>query len=146
MTPEELSERLLDFAVRVGKVVDSLPDTRMGRHVAGQLVRCGTSPAPNYEEACAEESKKDFIIDIGEVRKGVGPDMCLLGNIDAYEVVEKATEAELEAEIARQVRVAGAEGGFIVGVGSPLTLVTPPERADLLVRCARKQAPAHRGD
>ncbi len=61
MTPEELSERLLDFAVRVGKVVDSLPDTRMGRHVAGQLVRCGTSPAPNYEEACAEESKKDFI-------------------------------------------------------------------------------------
>ena len=88
-----------------------------------------------------EESKKDFIIDIGEVRKGVGPDMCLLGNIDAYEVVEKATEAELEAEIARQVRVAGVEGGFIVGVGSPLTLTTPPERADLLVRCARKQAP-----
>ena len=61
MTPEELSERLLEFAVRVGKVVDSLPDTRMGRHVAGQLVRCGTSPAPNYEEACAAESKKDFV-------------------------------------------------------------------------------------
>ena len=61
MTPEELSERLLDFAVRVGKVADALPDTRMGRHVAGQLVRCGTSPPPNYEEACAAESKKDFV-------------------------------------------------------------------------------------
>ncbi len=60
MTPEELSNRLLDFAARVGKVVDALPDTRMGRHVAGQLLRSGTSPAPNYEEGCAAESRADF--------------------------------------------------------------------------------------
>lgn len=33
----------------------------MGRHVAGQLVRCGTSPAPNYEEGCGAESRADFI-------------------------------------------------------------------------------------
>ena len=37
-TPGELSERLWDFAARIGKVVDALPDTRLGRHVAGQLV------------------------------------------------------------------------------------------------------------
>ncbi len=60
MTSEELAERLIDFAARVGKVVDALPDTRMGRHVGGQLVRSGTSPAPNYEEACAAESRADF--------------------------------------------------------------------------------------
>ena len=45
----------------MGKVVDALPDTRLGRHVAGQLVRSGTSPAPNYEEGCAAESRADFI-------------------------------------------------------------------------------------
>jgi len=61
MTPEELSDRLLDFAVRVGKVTDALPKSRIGRHVAGQLVRCGTSPGPNYEEGCAAESKNDFV-------------------------------------------------------------------------------------
>ncbi len=61
MTPEELSERLLEFATRAGKVVDALPDTRLGRHIAGQLVRCGTSPGPNYEEGCAAESRKDFV-------------------------------------------------------------------------------------
>ena len=60
MTPEELSERLIGFAVRLGALVDALPDTRMGRHIAGQLIRCGTSPAPNYEEACAAESRADF--------------------------------------------------------------------------------------
>lgn len=61
MTPDELSERLINFAARVGKAVDALPDTRMARHIAGQLVRSGTSPAPNYEEACAAESRADFV-------------------------------------------------------------------------------------
>ena len=62
---EELEDRLLDFAARVGKVVDALPDSRLGRHVAGQLVRSGTSPAPNCAEACAAESKRDFIHKLG---------------------------------------------------------------------------------
>jgi four helix bundle protein len=61
VTPDELSERLIDFSVRIGKVVDALPNTRLGRHVGNQLVRCGTSPPPNYEEACGAESKADFI-------------------------------------------------------------------------------------
>jgi four helix bundle protein len=69
MTPEELSDRFLDFAVRIGKVVDALPHTRMGRHIAGQLIRCGTSPAPNYEEACVAESKADFTHKLGIVLK-----------------------------------------------------------------------------
>jgi len=61
VTPDELLERLINFAARVGKVVDALPDTRMGRHVGGQLVRSATSPAPNYEEGCAAESRADFV-------------------------------------------------------------------------------------
>src|SRR6266571_6811469 len=61
MTSEELADRLINFAARVGNVVDALPDTRMGRHIGGQLVRSGTSPAPNYEEACAAESRADFV-------------------------------------------------------------------------------------
>jgi four helix bundle protein len=61
MNPDDLLERLLDFGARVGLVVDALPNTRLGRHVASQFVRCGTSPLPNYEEACAAESRADFI-------------------------------------------------------------------------------------
>jgi four helix bundle protein len=59
--PQDLSERLLQFAVRVGKVVNALPNTRLGRHIAAQLVRSGTSSAPNYEEGCAAESRDDFV-------------------------------------------------------------------------------------
>ncbi|QDT05101.1 hypothetical protein K227x_34990 [Rubripirellula lacrimiformis] len=64
MKPNDLSERLLEFAVRMGKVVDALPDTRLGKHIAGQLVRSATSPAPNIEEACAAESRRDFIHEV----------------------------------------------------------------------------------
>ena len=62
---EDLEDRLLEFAARVGKLVDAMPETRLARHVAGQLVRSGTSPAPNYAEACAAESKRDFIHKLG---------------------------------------------------------------------------------
>lgn len=61
MDPDELSDRRLSFATRVGKVVDALPETRLGRYIAGQLVRCATSPAANYQEGCAAESRADFI-------------------------------------------------------------------------------------
>jgi four helix bundle protein len=68
VTPDELSERLMSFAARIGKAVDALPDTRMGRHIAGQLVRCATSPAPNYEEARAAESRAVCLKELRESR------------------------------------------------------------------------------
>ena len=61
MTPHELSDRLWTFAARISKVVDALPETRAGRHVAGQLIRCGTASAPNYDEGCVGESRADFV-------------------------------------------------------------------------------------
>ncbi len=61
MTPQGLEDRLIDFAVMVLGVVESLPGTRAGSHIAGQLIRSGTSPAPNYGEARSAESGRDFI-------------------------------------------------------------------------------------
>ena len=61
MLPEELSNRLWCFAARIGKVVDALPATRLGRHVANQLVRSGTAAAPNYDEGRVGESRADFV-------------------------------------------------------------------------------------
>ena len=57
----DLEERLIDFAVRIIRTAESLPKTRAGNHIAGQLIRCGTSPAPNYGEAQSAESRSDFI-------------------------------------------------------------------------------------
>jgi four helix bundle protein len=57
----DLEDRLIDFAVRIIRIVDSLPKTKIGKHIAGQIVRCGTSPAPNYGEAQGAESSADFV-------------------------------------------------------------------------------------
>ncbi len=57
----DLEERLIKFAVAILEVADMLPDTRAGNHIAGQIVKSGTSPAPNYGEAQGAESRKDFI-------------------------------------------------------------------------------------
>src|SRR5436190_6952507 len=78
MKPDDLSDRLLDFAARLGKLIDALPSTQMGRHVAGQLVRCGTSPPANYEEARAGESRHDFVHKLSIVLKELRESRCWL--------------------------------------------------------------------
>ena len=61
MTPQLLEDRLIDFAVSIIDVVEALPNSKAGNHIANQLIRSGTSPAPNYGEARSAESPKDFI-------------------------------------------------------------------------------------
>ena len=57
----DLEERLVDFAVRIIRAAESLPKSKIGNHISGQLIRSGTSPAPNYGEAQSAESRADFI-------------------------------------------------------------------------------------
>ena len=52
---------LIEFAVHIIKITTKLPKSSAGKHVANQLLRSGTSPAPNYAEARSAESKNDFI-------------------------------------------------------------------------------------
>jgi four helix bundle protein len=57
----DLQERLIDYSVRIIKLSETIPDTRTGRHICAQMLRSGTSPAPNYGEAQSAESKADFV-------------------------------------------------------------------------------------
>ena len=95
MTPDDLSERLINFAARAGKAVDALPDTRMGRHIAGQLVRSGTSPAPNYEEARAAESRADFVHKLGICLKELRESRCWIRLIIRTELLPEQRMSEL---------------------------------------------------
>ncbi len=57
----DIEDRLIDFAVRIIRIAESLPKTKVGNHIAGQIIRSGTSPAPNYGEAQSAESRSDFV-------------------------------------------------------------------------------------
>ncbi|MDD5599777.1 MAG: four helix bundle protein [Victivallaceae bacterium] len=57
----DLQRRFIDYAVRIIRLSESLSKTQAGKHISLQILRSGTSPAPNYGEAQSAESKADFI-------------------------------------------------------------------------------------
>lgn len=61
MTPQELEDRLIEFASRIIDLVEALPKKPAAKHLGGQLLRSGTSPALNYGEARGAESPSDFV-------------------------------------------------------------------------------------
>src|SRR5437660_2286882 len=95
MTPDKMVERLINFAARMGKVADALTDTGMGRHIGSQLVRSGTSPAPNYEEACAAESRADFVDKLSICLKELRESRCWIRLIIKTEMLAEHRMCEL---------------------------------------------------
>jgi four helix bundle protein len=59
--PRKISDRLLDFSVEVIRIVTNLNKNIIGRTIAKQLLRAGTSAGANYEETYGAESRADFI-------------------------------------------------------------------------------------
>ena len=57
----DLETRLINFGIAVIKMAEKIPNTRAGNVLGGQIVRSCTSPALNYGEAQAAESRRDFI-------------------------------------------------------------------------------------
>ena len=105
--PDELEDRLLDFAVRTCHAVEALPDTKVGRHVAGQLVRCCTSPAPNYAEACGAESRNDFIHKMRIALKELRESRSWIKFIIKYELLTESRMADLLDEAGQLCNIFG---------------------------------------
>ncbi|MBV5282422.1 MAG: four helix bundle protein [Paludibacter sp.] len=61
MTTDELKRRLKEFALRIIKLSESLPNNVTGRTLGNQIIRSGTSPGANYRSACLGKSDKDFL-------------------------------------------------------------------------------------
>ncbi|MFZ0711721.1 MAG: four helix bundle protein [Terrimicrobiaceae bacterium] len=57
----DLEDRLLEYAVRIIRVAESMKRSAAGQHIADQLLRSGTSPYGNHGEAEGAESRDDFI-------------------------------------------------------------------------------------
>ena len=65
----DLEDRLVDYSCRMIDVVDSLPNTRAGNYIAGQLIKSCMSPTFNYGEVQGAESRNDFVHKLGVVLK-----------------------------------------------------------------------------
>lgn len=119
MNKYDLEERLIEFATLIIRITDSMPKTRAGNHLAGQLIRSATSPALNYGEAQGGESRKDFIhkmkVVLKELRESYN---CLriIHKTNLYESEEQIQEAlsennQLIAIFVKSVETAERNGG-----------------------------------
>ncbi|WP_309380055.1 four helix bundle protein [Cerasicoccus frondis] len=84
---DQIEERLIDFAVRIIRLTKALPRDEVGIHIAKQLMRSGTSPAPNYAEARGAESRADFIHKLGIVQKELNESKVWLRIIERAELL-----------------------------------------------------------
>jgi len=65
MDDAELARRTKGFALRIVRLVASLPKSREADVLGRQLLRAGTSVGANYREARRGRSKADFAAKIG---------------------------------------------------------------------------------
>jgi four helix bundle protein len=107
VSPDELSDRLLEFAARAGRVADALPATRLGNHIANQMVRSGTAPGAHYEEGRAAESRKDFVHKLGLSLKETRETRYWLRLISKSQLLPDGRMAELLDEASQLCRILG---------------------------------------
>jgi four helix bundle protein len=67
MNREELTDRTKKLAHRCVKLAMALPETPLGKHIGGQLIRCSTSVAANYRATCLSQSNASFVAKISIV-------------------------------------------------------------------------------
>jgi len=95
---DDIQERLIELAVRIIKLTATLPKSRPGKHIADQLVRSGTSPAPNYGEARGAESSKDFVHKLKLVLKELNETEIWLDILQRSNIAEDNLVQEIKDE------------------------------------------------
>ena len=127
----DLEERLLEYSVRIIKIVEQLPNTRAGNHVAGQLLKSGTSPYPNHGEAQAAESPKDFIHKLRISLKEFRETQRWLKLIQKVPLIKKP---ELLSDILQEteelIKI------FVTSIKTAVRQAHGPERSDINIRCS----------
>ncbi len=89
----DLEDRLVDFSVLIIEIANEMPNSKAGNHLAGQIIRSGTSVALNYGEAQGGESRKDFIHKMKVVLKELRETFVCL------KIIHKANLYKTEAKI-----------------------------------------------
>lgn len=90
MNKDELKKRTKEFALRIIKLVNALPNNPAGRVLGNQLLRAGTSVGANYRVACRAKSKSDFIYKINIVEEEVDESAFWLELIIESELMPKS--------------------------------------------------------
>jgi len=96
-----LEDRLIDFGVRIVALSANLPRTSAGKHLAAQILRCGTSPAPIYREGRDAESHAEFVEGLRRVLRELNETEIWLRIIDRSQLLRRDLVREITGETAQ---------------------------------------------
>ncbi len=105
MTPEELSERLMVFALRVAKMTRALPSDLASTNAAGQVIKSSSSSAANYRASQRGKSRKDFVNKVKIAVEEADESAFWLEYIDRLEVIPSKKLAPLRIEAGELLRI-----------------------------------------
>ena len=105
---DDIQERLINFAVGIIKFCSKFPKGQAAKHVSGQLLRCGTAPAPNYGEARGAESTNDFVHKLGITLKELNESGIWLEIINRSEMLSLNLVSPLAKECAELSKIISA--------------------------------------
>lgn len=120
----DLQERLIDFGVRIVALSANLPRTAAGKHLAAQILRCGTSPAPNYCDARGAETDADSLATLRLVARELNETAIWLRIIERCQIVRR--------DLIRETMVENAE--LCKTFAASLNIVRGPSNKDLNLR------------
>ena len=107
-SPEALRDRTKKFAVRILRLVQSLPRTDAARTLGRQLVRSGTAIGANYRAAGRGRSRAEFAAKMGVVLEEADETVYWLELLVEANIVPARRMAEIIQEANELVRVFAA--------------------------------------
>jgi four helix bundle protein len=94
----DLKVRTKQFAIRVIRLVNSLPNSRAADVIGKQLIRCATSVGANYRAACRGRSTAEFCAKLGIVEEEADESAYWIEILSETDIVKKELLEELHAE------------------------------------------------
>ena len=116
---DQLEERLVEFAARIIRLAGRLSSNFQGRHLANQILRSGTSSAPNYAEARGAESRADFVHKMRIVQKELDETAVWIRIVGKSSLISQNLIVDILAENKELCRIATASITTARRVSSP---------------------------
>ena len=110
MNTDELKIRTKKFALRIIKLVESLPKSRTADVIGKQLLRSGTSVGANYRAACRARSQADFISKITIVEEESDESCYWLELIEESNLMKKELLKDIMKEASELTAIFTASG------------------------------------
>jgi uroporphyrinogen-III decarboxylase len=89
-----------------------------------------------WDAFAMEQSRKGFVLEVSDLRQAIGPERCIMGNIDSETLLVSGSCEEIEKAVLEQHTASGMTAPFIHSTGSPLPSDVPPEHVDAMLQAA----------